>query len=240
MKIDFTQPHPPEGDVLSLRGIHFTPPTSSPYDAGMEDVSFQLQRSALALMYLEQGNEEHPLADMISGLVVPDAGELRVFNHVWSAWNADAQARARWRIGRVFAGQGWISNLDVDENITLAERHHARRLPADIDAEVRALARMAGLAAIPNTRPPVTDREELRRAEWVRSALGTPWLMVLERPGAGLADGWMDDLKPLIEHVRSRGTAVIWMCESDDEWTDDSLKPSLKLRAEGNKLLGDS
>ena len=234
MKIDFNQIHPPPGAVLDVRGVHIA--ANPPYDAAMHDVSFSIQPGELVLIYLDIGTEEHPLADLISGLIQPEAGDLRIFGHGWSQWSPDIQARARSKIGRVFAGQGWISNLDVDENVTIAERHHTRRPLDEIHAEAKMLAHLAGLAAIPQTRPPVTDQEELRRAEWVRAALGSPWLMVMERPGFGLAEGWLAPLKQLIQHVRSRGTAIIWMCDSEDEWNDVSLNPSLKLNQEGNKL----
>jgi ABC-type ATPase involved in cell division len=235
MHIDFHQSDPPAGPRLVLRGV--TVEAQPPYDVGLDDVSFTLQGGDLLLVQLEHGAEEHPLADVISGLVPLSAGELEIFGGKWPAWSADQQARARWRIGRVFEGAGWLSNLDVDENVTLAERHHTHRAIPDIDDEVRELARLAGLDEVPRTRPPVTGREDLRRAEWVRAALGSPWLVLLERPGLSLADGWQNDLKPIIARLRKRGVAIIWLTDDSETWRDDSLNPSLKLRAQENKLV---
>lgn len=233
-RLDFYAAHPPGDTVVRLDRVDAD--GGEDYDVGLSGVSFTLRAGELALALLEQGAQDHPLDDVICGFVPLAGGALDIFGGTWSAWSPDLQARARWRIGRVFARQSWLSNLDVDENVTLAERHHTRRAEAEIVDEAQRLAALAGLERLPHTRPPVTDREELRRAEWVRAALGSPWLMLLERPGKDLAPGWMDHLKPLIRAARARGTAVLWLCEDEVEWSDDSLTPTLKLRAEGNTL----
>jgi ABC-type thiamine transport system ATPase subunit len=133
-----------------------------------------------------------------------------------------------------------MSNLDVDENVTLSERHHTKRLPADIAKEAENLARMAGLDGLPQGRPAVVDHEDLRRSQWVRAGLGSRWLIVLERPGHDLSHGWQSQLNTMVQEWRKEGAVVVWMCESTAEWNDKNLNPSLKLRAEENKLLVES
>ncbi|HMO49714.1 MAG TPA: hypothetical protein PKE26_02565 [Kiritimatiellia bacterium] len=235
MNLDFSQLQAPEGPVVELTGA--TLPLLPAYDVGLESVDLTVEKGALVMILLEHGAQDHPLADVVSGLVQLEEGRVRIFGGEWRLWNPDQQAKARWRIGRVFNGHGWMSNLDVDENVTLAERHHGQRALAGITEEMTMWARLVGLEAIPFTRPSVTDREELRRSEWVRAALGNPWLLLLERPGRELADGWLSDLAPLVHRLRTAGAAVIWLAESDEEWGDDSLNASLKLRAEDNKLF---
>lgn len=235
MSIDFNQRYPPEGPVLKCEQVSVDLLPS--YDAGMLDVSFSAHRGDLVLIRIEEGVSEHPLPDLISGLVNPTGGELNVFGRRWCDMDADHQAKARWRIGRVFGGHGWMSNLDIDENVTLAERHHTNRAVDEIMAEAVQLAKVVGLQGLPEGRPSVVERHDLSRAAWVRSALGSPWLMVLEFPGKELARGWIEDLKPLVRRMREQGAAVIWLCEDLHEWNDRTLNPSLKLYSEANKLL---
>ena len=109
----------------------------------------------------------------------------------WEEMAADAAAAARGRIGRVFEVRGWISNLDVDENITLAQRHHTSRPLGEIEAEALALAQQFGLADLPRLRPAMLRAGELRRAAWIRALLGAPTLILLEHPrarGGGVVD----------------------------------------------------
>lgn len=235
MSIDFTSRHPPAGPVVLLDGVCIDTPVA--YDVGMDNVSLHIDRGDLAMIKLETGVAEHPLADLLSGLVPADRGTVRVFGLDWATLAPDLQAKARWRIGRVFAGHGWLSNLDIDENITLSERYHTSRPATEITAEAERLATLAGMAGIPEGRPALAERNALRRAEWVRSAMGEPWLVILELPGRGLSEGWIDDLKPFVRHMREAGTAVIWLCSDDREWNDGSLNATLKISSEGNKLI---
>jgi len=211
-----------------------------PYDAGLDEVSLTLKRGELALVLLEHGLWDHPLSDVISGLLPVASGEVSVFGNSWSDLGPDRQAKSRSRIGRVFERRGWMSNLDVDENITLAQRHHSSRPIEDIVNEAKKLANIIQLPELPAARPAVVGREELRRSEWVRAALGSPWLMLLERPGQDLSNGWRKPCSALVQHLRSTGTAVLWFCEDESEWNDKSLNPSLKLRAEGNTLKAET
>lgn len=234
MKHDFQQPRCPVEPVLELAGVQLA--VVPPYDAGLSGGSLVLRRGELALIRLEEGLWSHPLADVVSGLLMPDAGEVRIFGASWSGLPPDVQALYRWKIGRVFEGNGWVSNLDVDENITLSERHHTRRPVAEIEEEMRRLAGIAGLGGIPPGRPAVANREILQRCEWVRAVMGQPWLVLLERPGQDLSPGWRSGCARLVAEARERGAAVVWWCETDAEWNDKSLNPTLKLRAEGNTL----
>ncbi len=234
MKHDFQQPQCPVDPVLALAGVQVT--VAPPYDTGLSGVDLVVRRGELVLIRLEEGVWNHPLADLLSGLAVPEAGEVRIFGASWSGLSPDIQALYRWKIGRVFERNGWVSNLDVDENITLSERHHTRRPVAEIEAEMRHLASVAGLEGIPPGRPAVVSREVLQRCEWVRAMMGQPWLVLLERPGQDLSPGWRAGCGRLVAEARARGAAVIWWCEDDAEWNDKSLNPTLKLRAEGNTL----
>jgi len=234
MSMDYTKPECPDDVVLELTRVSMT--VKPPFDVGLDHVDLIVRRGELVLIQLEQGLWDHPLADLVSGLIPAEDGTVNVFGVSWIGMSPDRQAQARWRIGRVFERRGWMSNLDVDENITLSERHHSTRPESEIYQEAKDLARIVGLDALPVARPAVVNREDLRRAEWVRAALGSPWLVVMERPGQDLERGWIPSCAALVEKLRRQGTAVIWMCEDGEEWNDKSLNPSLKLRSEGNTL----
>ena len=238
MSTEFTQQHYSGDVVVDLNAITVT--RVPPYDTGLDGVSLRLRRGELALVLLEQGAWDHPLPDVISGLLPVVSGEVTVFGDSWVGMGPDRQAHARSRIGRVFERRGWMSNLDVDENITLAQRHHTMRPVDEILAEAENLARMVNVPRLPAGRPASVEREQLRRCEWVRAALGSPWLMLLERPGQDLARGWRIPCAALVNHLRVSGTAVLWLCEDEEEWNDKSLNPSLKLRAEANTLKAES
>jgi ribose transport system ATP-binding protein len=227
--------HDSEPPVVELRGACLK--HTHDYDAGLEEVDLKLFAGDLALVRIESGIERHPLPDVISGLIPPDRGEAFFCGASWLSMPADNHAAARGKIGRVFGDHGWVSNLDVDENVTLAARYHGAMTDDQLARALDEWCDIAGLASLPQTRPAATDRALLARAQWVRASLTSPRLLVLEFPGRHLAGAWRVDLLKLVNRLRESGTAVLWLCESDQEWNDASLKPSLKLTSERNRLL---
>jgi len=121
----------------------------------------------------------------------------------------------RAQIGRVFDGHGWISNLNVNENVTLAQRHHTRRPDAEILAEAEALARAFGLNELPKIRPALVAPQDLRRAEWIRGFLGQPRLVLLERPMQGVPLEHLPRLLDAVQEACTRKTAVLWLTDPD-------------------------
>src|SRR5438046_4880672 len=104
-----------------------TVPSSAQYETGLSNITFTLDQGDLLLVRIERENERLPLADATEGLVPPSEGTVSFLGDNWQRLSADHAASQRGKIGRLFEDEGWISDIDVDENIMLAERHHTRR-----------------------------------------------------------------------------------------------------------------
>ncbi|MCA1810158.1 MAG: organic solvent ABC transporter ATP-binding protein, partial [Lentisphaerae bacterium] len=135
----------------------------------------------------------------------------------WSRIDQDQALRLRAQIGRVFDWHGWVSNLDVIENITLAQRHHTRRSLREITEEAQALASAFNLPEVPRGRPAAVPHRDLRRAEWVRAFMGRPALVCLERPGMGVAGEHLASLARAVNELCARGGAALWLAADDRE-----------------------
>ena len=184
-----------------------------PYEGGLDGVTFSLRRGDLLVIRIEEGLAHLPFADVAQGLVEPDAGRVAFLGEDWRAMPPDRSAERRGKIGRVFETHAWISNLDVDENITLAQRHHTARPENEIAAEAGALAAQFGLGELPRGRPAVVRRADLRRAEWVRAFIGEPQLIILENPTKDVQTEALTGLVAAVKAARGRGAAVIWMTD---------------------------
>ena len=99
----------------------------------------------------------------------------------------------------------------MDENITLASRHHTLRPVPEIEQEALALAQSFGLPEIPRKRPALLRRADLRRCEWVRALIGTPSLVVLEHPTRDVFAEAIPKLVAAVRAARARGAAVMWI-----------------------------
>jgi ABC-type lipoprotein export system ATPase subunit len=206
MKMPDVPKDPPalEFDAVTLR------PTW-PYDTALEEASIKIAAGELVLVTLEIGRVRSPLADLSQGLIAPHGGEVRSGGRSWGAMTPKEIMRHRARIGRVFDVGGWISNLDVDENVLLAQRHHDSVPAAELRRKAEELARGFGLDGVPRQRPADSSQHELRLSQWIRAMLVPMKLLVLERP---TRDVHPEAVKPFLDAIaaaRRGGTAVLWV-----------------------------
>ncbi|MBN1422482.1 MAG: hypothetical protein JXP34_27140 [Planctomycetes bacterium] len=222
-----------DGPILSMQEVSIL--RRPRYDVGLEG-SLEVGPGDLVAVRVEPQAQRIPLADAAQGLIEPASGRVLFLGKDWTRVTPDEAARCRARIGRVFAGNGWIRNLDVHENITLGARHHTARPVAEILAEAQALAVRFGLAGIPPGRPAAVDRAELRKSEWIRAFLGAPALLILEQPVRHVDPAGVPALLEALGEARARGAAVVWI-DDGGPLAEPAIEPARRYRMEGARLL---
>ncbi|MDD5678708.1 MAG: hypothetical protein PHW60_12095 [Kiritimatiellae bacterium] len=210
-----------------LKFTDVTIATTTRGHAGLDHVSAQFRPGTLTFIQAETGNEPLLFADLAEGLLDPEEGCVSFQGAAWTAMPPEQVLRRRAQIGRVFDGRGWISNLNVNENVTLSQRHHTRRPNAEILAEAEALARAFGLNELPKIRPALVAPKDLRRSEWVRAFLGQPLLVLLERPMQGVPPEHLPRLLSVVQEACAREAAVLWLTDPGlPESRDRAERPS--------------
>lgn len=204
--------------------------------AGMRCANARFLPGTLTLIRAEEGSEQVPIAGMAEGLLPLEEGRVLFMGEDWTAMPPDRALHRRARIGRVFDGCGWISNLSVEENVTLSQRHHTGRPCAQILAEAGALARAFGLSEVPKIRPALVPRQDLRRAEWVRAFLGSPLLILLEYPMRGVPPGYLPRLIEAVREACARKAAVLWLTDNDRVGRHAELPPAARYAMRGATL----
>jgi phospholipid/cholesterol/gamma-HCH transport system ATP-binding protein len=207
-----------------------------PYEFGLEEADLLLESGELALVAVERSQGPTPLAEIAQGLIEPLSGEVLFRGKSWSERPPAEAAAARGRIGRVFRRGGWVSNLNVDENITLPLRHHSNLAPGEIRERAVKLGKKFGLAELPSERPALCPRSILRRAEWTRAFLGEPELIILEEP---LRDVYSEMLRNLMSGIADallRGAAALWISGDFPELSGAGLAPLKRYRLQGPRL----
>ena len=129
-----------------------------------------------------------------------------------------------------------MSNLDIDENITLSQRHHTRRAVRDITDEATVLARQFGLPGLPLGKIDHLRRQDLQKAACVRAFLGEPVLILAEDPTRHV---YADIIAPLVNTLfaaRKRGAAVLWATSNPKVWDDPGLKPTARCKMTGSQM----
>jgi len=224
--------------ILLLERATFLPPT--PCGRGIEDVNLILGAGDLVLIRLEPRAVRLPsLADGASGLIAPCEGRVAFNGNSWQRMSALQTSRTRGKIGRVFDDGGWISSMDLAENIVLAQRHHSRRPDRQIREEADELARLVGLPGLPNGELSQVHHDVLLKAACIRAFLGRPILLLLERPTDGAHAEVVPSLMRLIAIARHRGAAILWLTAETEVWADREIRPDRRLRVSGTRLLPD-
>jgi ABC-type branched-subunit amino acid transport system ATPase component len=220
--------------ILEFTGVSYHP--ASTQFSGVVDVDLAVGRGEIALIKAEEGQDNDPLASLAQGLLPPAAGRVRFHGEDWTKMGPSRQSLLRGMTRRVYGHYGWVSNLDIMENICLAELYHTRRPLSEIEDEARALALRFGLDLIPDDRPTHGRSTVLRKLEWARAFLGRPDLIILECPchGAPKADG--PKLVQAVKEAVGRGAAVLWLTDDQDVWDCPDMANARRYRMDGETV----
>jgi ABC-type branched-subunit amino acid transport system ATPase component len=181
------------------------------------DTRFSLSLAPGDLALFEAGETVRAswLGDAALGLLEPVHGEVRFQGVAWQGMTSRGAEQCRRTVGRVWAheeGAAWLQNLDVDENIQLAQGFDPEQSHREILERMVQVARRFELEELPRTRPSVTKRRTLQVAQWVRAFLPKELvLLLLDLPLHGAADEDAPVLLKNVEEARKQGTAVLWV-----------------------------
>jgi phospholipid/cholesterol/gamma-HCH transport system ATP-binding protein len=220
--------------ILNFSNV--TVPTSPDYETGLSDISFSIGAGDLLLVRIERENERLPLADASEGLLQADRGTVTFLGDDWTRLSTDEAAARRGRIGRLFEDEGWISDLNVDENILLSQLHHTNRTESEIMDEALKFARVFGLPGLPRGRPEKMRRWDLRKAACIRAFLGKPALIILEQPVRGVYADFIAPLLDAVQSARRRASAVLWTVTDPQIWKHAALHATASARMHGSQL----
>ena len=221
-------------NILSFQSV--TIAADENYDSGVWRMSLDLAPGELALIKLE-ARQRIPIADAAAGLVEPLDGSISFLGVDWQSMEPREAAAARGRIGRVFHGAGWVSNLDVDENIVLPLRHHNKVVVQELHDQAADLSRVFELPGLLRGRPNYARMSDLRRSACVRAFLGEPMLLILEQPERDVFPDIMPPLLAAIRSARNRGAAVLWLTAEAELWNETDVGATSRYIMSGSQML---
>ena len=225
---------PPRNPILEFESATLV--ADGWHSASLDDFSLTLHPGELALVHFDSRAGHGPLADAAMGLIEPAAGVVRFDGEDWQQQRPAAASHRRGRIGRYFGKRGWVYHLDLDENVTLRERHHSHRPVADIYAEAEWLAKaMVMTAGLPTERPGRIEPIDLQRAACVRMLLGRPPLIIVDEPTTCLLPRLHEPLIDEVQRARNEGAAVLWLTADPLIWESQALAATTKIDQSAKK-----
>jgi ABC-2 type transport system ATP-binding protein len=172
----------------------------------LKEVNFEVQRGQFCALLGPNGAGKSTLFQLLTGLFVPDQGDITIDGIALQ----QAPAKALARIGVVFQQQALDLDLSVRRNLKFhADLHGLSRAVAQqrIASDCEAM----GLTADLDRPTRELSGGTRRKVELVRALLHRPGLLLMDEATVGLDPKSRKDMvSAVLRDVQQRGTCVLW------------------------------
>jgi branched-chain amino acid transport system ATP-binding protein len=174
----------------------------------LDAVSFELPPGVCGLVG-PNGAGKTTFFNVVSGFVRPSRGTVQADST--NLLGMPPHSRARWGLRRTFQQEQVVHALSAYDNVRVT----ADEVGAS-DAEVREALAFVGLADVQRRGTQLTMLER-RLVEVAKSVVGRPRIVLLDEPGAGLAEEETERLVLLIRQIPERFDAQVILVDHDME-----------------------
>jgi len=174
-----------------------------------DNLSLSFRAAEMVGIVGPNGAGKSTLFGMIAGDVTPDAGELRFDGR--SVIRLDPAARCRMGIARTYQVPRPFENMTVFENLLVAA-FRGGQVPRQSGFALAAnLLEETGLSQDANRPAGRLGLLQRKRLELARGLATQPRVLLLDEVAGGLTDPEVAQLVAIVDQVRRRGVAVVWV-----------------------------
>ncbi len=171
------------GDVVvAVRGVH----SSFGRRVVFRGLDIVARRGRITAIMGPSGTGKTTLLRLITGQLLPDAGEVRVWGEDLSALDAAQLYRVRRRMGMLFQNGALLTDLDVFENVAFPLREHTDLPEALIRDLVLMKLQAVGLRGAAELSPAELSGGMARRVALARAIVMDPEILIYDEPFVGL------------------------------------------------------
>jgi branched-chain amino acid transport system ATP-binding protein len=150
--------------------------------------------------------------NVLSGFVKPAVGSISAFGE--NLLGMADYKRARWGLRRTFQTEMAIEQLSMFDNVAMIHEHSGAGRSSR-RADVLAAIDFVGLEAPPKTRVGELGAQERRLVEVARAVVGSPRVVLLDEPAAGLPDEETQRLGEMIQRIPAQFGALVVLVDHD-------------------------
>ena len=150
--------------------------------------------------------------NVLSGFVKPAAGSISAFGE--DLLKMADYKRARWGLRRTFQTEQAIEQLSVFDNVAMIHEHSAAKRSTR-QSDVLAAIDFVGLDVSPRAKAGSLGAGERRLLEVARAVVGSPRVVLLDEPAAGLPDEETEHLGSVIQRIPEAFGALTILVDHD-------------------------
>ena len=181
----------------------------------VRNVSLELRPGEVAVLMGRSGSGKTTLLHMLSGLLTPTEGAVKLGDADLYRLNDGALSRLRnRRLGVVPQGRSAIDSLTVLENILLPGALYGGAGDAGL---ARRWMDALGIADLENARPAELSGGELRRVAIARALTQQPEALLADEPTGDLDDGNTDRVLEVLRDAAKAEGRIVFIVSHDDE-----------------------
>src|SRR5256712_6746215 len=172
----------------------------------LRGVSFALAKGETLVVMGGSGSGKTVLLRLVAGLIRPDAGQIRVFDHAIERLSEEDLLLLRRRMGFVFQGAALFDSLSVYENVAYPLREHTSLGEAEIRERVVRNLSLVGLGSeVLGLLPAELSGGMKKRVGIARALSVDPEALLFDEPTGGLDPTNAKLVGELIRELRAGG-----------------------------------
>ena len=199
--------------MIQVQDLIFSYPKQRPL-LKIED--FNISPGERVFMYGPSGSGKTTFLGIVSGLIVPDAGQVRVAGiNVYEATKHERDRIRGAHIGYIFQQFNLIPYLSVRQNIELPcflSDERKQRLEMDLSDKVLELAQHLSIEEVLNKSVAELSVGQQQRVAAARALIGRPEVIVADEPTSSLdTEHRADFIKLLFKEAELTGAAILFV-----------------------------
>jgi len=197
----------------------------------LDDISLDVRRNEIFGILGANGSGKSTLIRLISTLLIPDTGDIRVFGYDVR----EDEMRVKRLINRVSVEASFFKKLSAMENLLYAVRLYGRT-GNDLRAEITKILVDLGIKEDRVNAPlEQMSRGMQQKVAIARAFLTSPVLLLLDEPTTGLDPRSKKDVQKFVHDLRDNHDATIVICSHDMDEAE-SLCDRIAIM-DGGKLI---
>ncbi|HEY1594210.1 MAG TPA: ATP-binding cassette domain-containing protein [Thermoleophilaceae bacterium] len=151
--------------------------------------------------------------NVLSGFVRPSQGSVTAFGD--DLLGMAHYRRSRWGVRRTFQTEQAIEDLTIFDNVLMVHEHTSSDGRSSRDEDVQKAITFVGLTANPHAKVGTLGAAERRLVEIARAVVGSPRVVLLDEPAAGLPDEETVRMGEVIKKIPDEMGALVILVDHD-------------------------